>query len=614
MDRPRHCCVSVAIGRMDGPTTPLLCVCNNRPHGAQHNVTQTSFGSLLEILRQFHPGLPKDLRTLLRTPTDYNIRRMAGSGEYFHFGLRSGLEACSMSCSLPTHLQLQFNIDGLPLFKSSAREFWPILCQVKGASAEPFVVGLYCGRTKPQSLEDFLNEFVADIQAALKNGVVVNGCDRTVAIHCFVCDAPARAFVKNVKGHTGYFGCDKCTQEGDYVENRMTFPRVDAPLRTDQQFECQTDEDHHRGSTPLLALGFGLVSGFALDYMHLVCLGVTRKLLMYWLTGPIRRHDRDHCVASRLSATLVSLLSQRLVALSKFIPKEFARKPRPVADIDRWKATEFRTFLLYVGPVVLRGILPDRVYKHFLLLSAGITILCSAQYCVKFNNFANQLLTQFVQQCKEIYSPSFLVYNVHCLVHLAADVKRFGPLDTFSSFPFENQLRFIKRHVRKGAAQLPQAIRRIAERRQIAVCASLHDAARSQSDCCVSVEHAGGPVTEQLRGARQFLQLRLSKTCLSVAAGDNCIAVKGIGPMLVRNIVKVHDSEVFLLCETFQRSNDMPGYPFPSASIGCVSVSGVSRSLEAVRATTSFMKCVCLPDNNPAAENFVIFPLFHNTG
>jgi len=95
------------------------------------------------------------------------------------------------------HLQLQFNSDGLPLFKSSAREYWPILCQVMGVSAEPFAVGL-TGRTKPQSLEDFLNEFVADVQAALKNGVVVNGCDRTVAMHCFACDAPARAFVKTV--------------------------------------------------------------------------------------------------------------------------------------------------------------------------------------------------------------------------------------------------------------------------------------------------------------------------------------------------------------------------------------------------------------------------------
>jgi len=32
MERQRHRCASVAIGRMAGPTTPLLSVCSNRPH------------------------------------------------------------------------------------------------------------------------------------------------------------------------------------------------------------------------------------------------------------------------------------------------------------------------------------------------------------------------------------------------------------------------------------------------------------------------------------------------------------------------------------------------------------------------------------------------------
>ena len=34
-------------------------------------------------------------------------------------------------------------------------------------------------------------------------------------------------------------------------------------------------------------------------------------------------------------------------------PREFARGPRTTADLLRYKATEFRQFLLYTGPVVL---------------------------------------------------------------------------------------------------------------------------------------------------------------------------------------------------------------------------------------------------------------------
>jgi len=34
-----HGCSSVTIGRMDGPTTPLLRVCSNRPHGWTDHTT-----------------------------------------------------------------------------------------------------------------------------------------------------------------------------------------------------------------------------------------------------------------------------------------------------------------------------------------------------------------------------------------------------------------------------------------------------------------------------------------------------------------------------------------------------------------------------------------------
>ena len=70
--------------------------------------------------------------------------------------------------------------------------------------------------------------------------------------------------------------------EGEYVEGKVTFPEMDAQLRTDIQFDEMSDEDHHRGLTPLKSIPLGLVSWFVLDYMHLVCLGVVRKLMNFW--------------------------------------------------------------------------------------------------------------------------------------------------------------------------------------------------------------------------------------------------------------------------------------------------------------------------------------------
>jgi hypothetical protein len=213
-------------------------------------------------------------------------------GQYYHVGIVNGIKSLNhlKYVSFLPEILLQLNFDGLPLFKSSACELWPVLCLIKNLQFEPFVVGLYCGKKKPSSLNDYLKEFVEELQFVLKSGLEFENCHYTVKPQCFVGDAPARAFIKNVKGHSGYFGCDKCIQEGHYIDNRMTFPNSNAPLRTDEQFRTVEDYDeHHRGPTPLNVLEFRLVSGFALDYMHLVCLGVMRKLLLFWLNGRIRR-------------------------------------------------------------------------------------------------------------------------------------------------------------------------------------------------------------------------------------------------------------------------------------------------------------------------------------
>lgn len=48
----------------------------------------------------------------------------------------------------------------------------------------------------------------------------------------FTCDAPARAFVKYVKGHNGKYDCERCNQPGLYHQGRMLFKETRATLRT----------------------------------------------------------------------------------------------------------------------------------------------------------------------------------------------------------------------------------------------------------------------------------------------------------------------------------------------------------------------------------------------
>ena len=117
----------------------------------------------------------------------------------------------------------------------------------------------------------------------------------------------------------------------------------------------------------------------------------------------------------------------------------------------------------YCIQAVLKNRLPERLYKHFLLLHVGIKLLASEKHCFLYNSYAKKLLEKFVRDCGNIYGDHFITYNVHCLVHINADVKRFGPLDKISSFPFENYLQQLKRKVRRGNQPPVQLVKRMAE-------------------------------------------------------------------------------------------------------------------------------------------------------
>ena len=102
------------------------------------------------------------------------------------------------------------------------------------------------------------------------------------------------------------------------------------------------------------------------------------------------------------------------------------------------------------------------MYSNFMLLSTAISILVSPQHH-SLVDYAGQLLKSFVAHFGELYGTDQIVYNVHCLVHLADEVNRHGCLDTFSAFPYENYLGKIKKLVRKPEFPLAQLVRRLSE-------------------------------------------------------------------------------------------------------------------------------------------------------
>ncbi|CAC5387965.1 unnamed protein product [Mytilus coruscus] len=149
-------------------------------------------------------------------------------------------------------------------------------------------------------------------------------------MRAFICDAPARAFLKQIKGHTGYFSCERCVIKGFWKNNRVTMHSCELyEKRTDELFSAQTYVNHQMGITPLVQHGIPCISSFVLDYMHCVCLGVVKRILWFFKQGP---------TVCKLSHIQLDELSKKIVSYSGNLPSEFARQPRSSAELERWKA------------------------------------------------------------------------------------------------------------------------------------------------------------------------------------------------------------------------------------------------------------------------------------
>ena len=123
----------------------------------KNSCTRQCTNQLLEILRDEGHELPKDSRTLLNTKSAIPSLMKCG-GEYIYFGIEKGIKKKVRSYGfLGSCIYLKVNIDGIPLFKSSSTVFWPILASF--SDHEPFLIALFCGASKPSSLDDYMDDF-----------------------------------------------------------------------------------------------------------------------------------------------------------------------------------------------------------------------------------------------------------------------------------------------------------------------------------------------------------------------------------------------------------------------------------------------------------------------
>jgi len=306
-----------------------------------------------------------------------------------------------------------------------------------------------------------------------------------------------------------------------------------------------------------------------LDYLHLICLGVIKKLIHLWFCDSLK---------VRLQFRKIKIISNLLKNnIYPYVPLEFQRKPRALEFYKQWKGTEFRQFLLYSGPVALKNVLSDEVYNHFMTLHVAITILSSNNLCTDEPNllYAHQLLQHFVTSFKTIYGHHHVSHNVHGLLHIVQDVRNFGSLDMFSTFKFENCMQKMKKLLRKDDKPLQQIARRIHE----IICFREEETMPFLYNDNISFKntHTNGPLLNNCSDF-QFSTLLFKNMTFKIQTKANNICGLTSGKIvIIENIIcsKINN-ESYIIGKEFLEMKPLYTKPCLSSHLGIYKVSNLS--------------------------------------
>jgi len=315
-----------------------------RSWAISYKIPHNALKELLKILQSQNITLPSDPRTLLCTPRRVCYKSVT-PGVYSHIGIKTAIaDLFKLLDKRPEKINLLINIDGLPLSKSSSSQIYPILCLLSECPQYVSVIGIYHGYGKPNNANDFLSDFTVEAIKLSEEGFTYDNQNIPFAIKAFICDAPAKSFITYCKSHTGFFSCTKCMQKGKYIKGRVCYPNINSNKRTDENFRNKVQVQHHIGTSILENIpSVDMVRSFSLEYMHLICLGVIKKLIVnIWLFGP---------APHKLPRTHIQDISNYLIQIKPYISCDFVRKTRSLDEVKRWKATEFRFFYYIVAPL-----------------------------------------------------------------------------------------------------------------------------------------------------------------------------------------------------------------------------------------------------------------------
>ena len=201
---------------------------------------------------------------------------------------------------------------------------------------------------------------------------------------------------------------------------------------------------------------FDFTNNLPTEYMHLVCLGVVKRLTE--LTFNVGT-NRPRITKRKLSSTAEF---NKLMAETKVFG-EFSRRARDL-DFAVFKAEEFRNLILFFFPHVLECLEKSAKERDCWLYLAFMIRACVLPDNEFFNINVNQIsiaCTKFYKIYEKLFGYSNCTYSIHVLCCHLLQLRELGPLTDTSAFKFESFYGEIRNSFTPGT---PSSLKQIFEK------------------------------------------------------------------------------------------------------------------------------------------------------
>lgn len=420
-------------------------------------------------------------------PLTPQLQKIVESGVYQNFRHEDTSESDVINGDLYTNLlrrniinsntiTLQINTDGVSLFNWSKSSLWPIQVLINELpyairKNNTILCGLWFGPDKPP-MSLYLAPLIRELKVLSEVGFTTVTPTSPVPIlmkvHALLVsvDSIARPMVQNIKQFNGSFGCSFCLNAGRKLGSKgnvHVYCGTKIPMRTMDMYSRwlkSAERNNHavkgiKGRSELSKLeNFDIFQDCPADYLHAVLEGVMKHLLTTWFKSKF--HKREWYLGK-----FKNQINEIIKTIS--CPVEIKRILRPIQQIKYWTAAEFKYFLLYYSVPCLINFLPKKYFKHFFLFLWSINMLSQKHISDSDLDKVEKTLIKFVQGVETLYGQKFMVYNIHLLLHLVQNVKRFGALWAWSNFPFETYNGLLKT-LYNGTQCIPEQIVKVYNR------------------------------------------------------------------------------------------------------------------------------------------------------